>query len=114
MRTNTHKRDRFPWPELLLVLAIIILFLQLCPSVRKIILSTLDVRNWQRIAWFYANIGIIFILAGWRFGPALVSDWRRWRQRRAMEGARREKAMRLKEDRERIEGYRQASKRRLW
>jgi hypothetical protein len=114
MKSGPQTRSGFALLELLLILAVLTLVLQLFPSIGKVFLALVDVRRWPRTVWFLANIGIVFIFLGWRFGPALLNDWRQWRARVAIKGVWQEKAKKLKEHRARIEGYRKATKRRLW
>lgn len=107
-------RNGIAWLELLLALAFVLLVLQLVPSLRNIVLRTLDFRNWPRTVWFVGNAVVVALLLSVRFGPDLLQQWRERRQRIASERAKVKKALAVKKEREDIERMQESRRRRIY
>ncbi len=110
MTKPLNDRHGFAWLELLLALAAVALVFQLFPS----LLSLIDPRNWTRVAWFAANVAVVFVLVGVRFGPDWVEDWRERQERLAKEHTKAEKIKKLKEQHETIERMKTSRRRRIY
>ncbi len=114
MRNKSHHRTGFGGLELLLALAVLALVLQMFPRAGKTVLWMLDVRNWPRTVWFGANLVVLLVLVGVRFGPQVVEDWRTRRERLASEHARHEKEREIRAQREALERMQEAKRKRIY
>lgn len=103
---------RIGWLEVALAASVILLVLQLWPSLARTLLYAIDFRHWPRTAWFFGNAVLVALLCGVRFGPDLVAGWQERRDRRGEELAKRAEALAKKEHREEIARIRESRKRR--
>jgi hypothetical protein len=106
-------RAGFAWLELLLVLAVLALVLQLVPSLWTLAQRALDVGNWSRTVWFAGTCVVLAMLVGIRFAPDIYGDWRRRRERSAMEQAKKQAQQRQVEERKMLHERMEAMKRRV-
>lgn len=107
-------RDNVGLLELLLALAFVLLVMQFFPSIGRVLLFTIDIRNWPKSIWFIGNVAIFFILIAIRFAPQLLEDWRLRKDRLASELSKKNKQQELKEQRENLERLKQAQRRRIY
>ncbi len=114
MNRSRTTRSGFAWLELLLALAAIALLLQLWPALGNVVLWSLDIRNWPRTVWFLANVVVIVVLVGIRFGPQLFEDWRLRRERLAKHRTTLQKGQEMKEQRETLERLKESQRRRIY
>lgn len=113
-RRSRPSRNGFAWLELLLVLAAVVLLIQIWPAFGNRILRGIDIRNWSSSVKFVANVLIVLVLIGIRFGPELLSQWRERRLRIACERAKADKALIMKKRREALERMQESRKRRIF
>jgi hypothetical protein len=114
MRTTHSMRHRFAWLEILLVLAIVLVILQVFPSLWFTLVRMLDVRNWSRSFLMILSVGILLVLFGVQFGPHLYQDWQQHRLRLEVERKKEEKQRVLKEQREMFERLQRGRRRRIY
>jgi type VI protein secretion system component VasK len=107
-------RHGIAWLELLLALALIMLILQLVPSLGQIALLALDFRNWPRTVWFGLNIIVVALLLGIRFVPGLIADWNKRQHRLLLEKTKAEKVRKLKQKQETMARMQQSRRRRMY
>jgi hypothetical protein len=81
------KRVGSCWPELLLAMSLVILFVQLFPSVSLSLMSALDLRTWTAASSFVAFAILLFALCAIRFGPEMVNGVREHFMRAGVERA---------------------------
>jgi hypothetical protein len=108
------KRIRVGPLEALLVAAVVALALQLFPTLWFGLLRLADVRHWTRSAWLGLNAAIILGLFALRFGPGLIDDWRRRRERLAAQREKQAAQRAAKEQRETLEQIKQGRRRRMY
>ena len=113
-RRKRDSRNGVAWLEILLGLAVVILVLQMVPSLGQALLYAADFRNWPRTVWFAGNAGIVVFLLAVRFGPDLLRDWRERRERLHSEHDKAEKTSTLKKQREAIERMKESRRRRMY
>ena len=81
------------WQEVLLLLAVIVLLMQLFPSLGSGLLALIDPRSWAPTTLFVGNLGMVCVLISIRFGPVALgwyherSEHRRQIKAKAMERA---------------------------
>jgi hypothetical protein len=105
---------RFGTLEVLLIAAVVTLLLQLFPAAARTLLWMLDVRNWPRTVWLWLNVGVVLVLFGIRFGPALVRDWRGRQARLQAEHQDKQRQKDQREHREMIGRLKEGRRRRLY
>jgi hypothetical protein len=114
MSDEEPKQFRFGRLEWLLVAAVVALVLQVFPSLWFGLLWLADMRHWPRAAWLGLNAAIILGLFALRFGPGLIDDWRRRRERLAAQREKQAAQRAAKEQRETLEQIKQGRRRRMY
>ena len=112
-RQGFPPRGGFARLELLFCLALVVLLLQMFPSLWGALALAIDVRNWSSGTWMSVNLGIIVLLFGIQFGPVLHTKWREHRTRQAIERDKQDKQRTVNEQRETFERLREARKRQV-
>jgi hypothetical protein len=89
MKPKQIDRRGVAWLELLFVIAVLVLLLQLFPSLCRRAAWAIDPRHWPRGAWLALNAGAILALLWFRIGPETKALRRSIRARRSLSASNR-------------------------